>query len=287
MKINPVELPEFEMMIAGFPCQTFSVMGQRKWMEDPRWQIIYGLIKIMKAKNLKYFILENVKGLVNHDNWNSLEVILKALDEAWYKVYHQVLNSIDYGVPQMRERIYFIGVRKDIIGDDFIFQFPTKQAPPNLDTYLMNPVELSDSEKKEEYTSLLRYLENKYNSGQCTIEDILEKENSIIDIRQSDLRIYNNKSPTLRAGRHGLLYVQNKRLKKLSWYEALLLQGFPRYLAERVSGTIPEAHLLKQTGNAMTVTTIEALARQLIISLKSYEYSERTSRNDSSLIPNC
>ena len=106
MKINPKNLPDFDLMIAGFPCQTFSVIGQRKGMCDKRGQIIFGLVKIMKAKNLKYFILENVKGLLNHDNGQSLKVILDTLDKAGYKVFWKLISSLHYGVPQMRERIY-------------------------------------------------------------------------------------------------------------------------------------------------------------------------------------
>ena len=112
MKINSDDLPDFDLMIAGFPCQSFSVIGQRKGMNDHRGQIIYSLIKIMNAKNLPYFILENVKGLVNHEAGKTLKIILEELDKAGYKVYHRVLNSLDYGVPQMRERIYFVGIRK-------------------------------------------------------------------------------------------------------------------------------------------------------------------------------
>ena len=132
MKINTQELPDFDMMIAGFPCQSFSVIGQRKGMQDERGQIIYGLIKIMLDKNLKYFILENVKGLTNHDDGNSLKVILKELDKAGYRVFYQVLNSIDYGVPQMRERVYFVGIRKDLVPNNFEFHFPVKQPRVNV-----------------------------------------------------------------------------------------------------------------------------------------------------------
>lgn len=102
MKINPKDLPDFDLMIAGFPCQTFSVIGQRKGMGDHRGQVIYGLIKIMNAKNLSYFILENVKGLVNHEGGKTIKVILEELDKAGYKVYHRVLSSLNHGVPQMR-----------------------------------------------------------------------------------------------------------------------------------------------------------------------------------------
>ena len=162
MKINTSKVPDFDMMIAGFPCQSFSVIGQRKGMQDERGQIIYGLIKIMVDKKLKYFILENVKGLTNHDNGNSLKVILNELDKAGYKVFHKVLNSIDYGVPQMRERIYFIGIRKDLIPDNFKFDFPEKKRSVNVKDYLIDEKELEFNEKKESYETFLRYLKNKY-----------------------------------------------------------------------------------------------------------------------------
>jgi DNA (cytosine-5)-methyltransferase 1 len=271
MKINPEDLPDFEMMIAGFPCQTFSVIGQRKGMGDPRGQVIYGLIKIMTAKKLKYFILENVKGLTNHEDGNTMKVILNELDVAGYKVFYKVLNSIDHGVPQMRERIYFVGIRKDLIANDFVFNFPEKQPQPHVSDYLIDDKELSFSEKQESYQTFLKYLNNKYNKNNYSVENLLSKDFSVIDTRQSDLRVYTNRVPTLRTGRHGILYVKNGKFKKLTGYESLLLQGFPKELAEKVDGVIQEINLLKQTGNAMTVTTIEAIGRELFKTLEKYE----------------
>jgi len=270
-KIDTKKIPDFDMMIAGFPCQTFSVIGQRKGMGDMRGQIIFSLIKIMLAKNLKYFILENVKGLTNHDNGNSLKVILQELEKAGYKVFHQVLNSVDYGVPQMRERIYFVGIRKDLVPEEFEFYFPYRQQRVSVADYLIDKKELEFDEKKDSYETFLRYLNNKYNKGQYDVRELLEKEYRVIDTRQSDLRIYDNKVPTLRTGRHGILYVRNGKFRKLSGYESLLLQGFSKELAKKVDGVIEEIHLLKQTGNAMTVNTIEAVARELFKTLKKYE----------------
>lgn len=270
-KIDPKKLPDFEMMIAGFPCQTFSVIGQRKGMGDERGQIIFSLVKIMLAKNLKYFILENVKGLTNHDNGNSLKVILQELEKAGYKVFYQVLNSVDYGVPQMRERIYFVGIRKDLVPDDFQFYFPKRQPRVDIKDYLIDTKELEFNEKKVAYETFLKYLDNKYNKGQYDIKEILEQDYLVIDTRQSDLRIYRNKVPTLRTGRHGILYVRDGKFRKLSGYESLLLQGFPKELAKKVDGVIEEIHLLKQTGNAMTVNAIEAIAKELFKTLETYE----------------
>jgi len=225
----------------------------------------------MLDKNLKYFILENVKGLTNHDNGNSLKVILKELDKAGYKVFHQVLNSIDYGVPQMRERVYFIGIRKDLIPSNFEFKFPDKQQRVNVKDYLIDEKELEFNDKKESYETFLRYLKNTYNHGRYDLKGFLKRDYLVIDTRQSDLRLYDNKVPTLRVGRHGILYVRNGKFRKLSGYESLLLQGFPKKLAKKVSGVIEEIHLLKQAGNAMTVSTIEAIASELFKTLEKYE----------------
>ncbi|MCK9186849.1 DNA (cytosine-5-)-methyltransferase [Candidatus Gracilibacteria bacterium] len=271
MKIDTKKLPDFDMMIAGFPCQSFSVIGQRKGMQDKRGQIIYGLIKIMLDKNLKYFILENVKGLTNHDNGNTFKVILKELDKAGYKVFHKVLNSIDYGVPQMRERIYFIGIRKDLVPENFVYLFPERQNRVSVKDFLIDTKELEFDDKKESYETFLRYMKNKYNHGRYDLDDFLTKDYLVIDTRQSDLRLYDNKVPTLRVGRHGILYVKNGKFRKLSGYESLLLQGFPKQLAKKVDGVIEEIHLLKQAGNAMTVNTIGAITRELFKTLEQHE----------------
>lgn len=263
MKINPSKLPDFDLMIAGFPCQSFSVIGQRKGMDDLRGQIIFGLIKIMNAKNLPYFILENVKGLVNHDNGKTIRIILEELDKAGYEVSHKVLNSLDYGVPQMRERIYFVGIRKDLAKNDY-FEWPKPVKSPDIKDYLIDDSELEFDEKKRAYETFLKYLDNKYNKGLFKIENLLKEEYLVLDTRQSDLRLYRNKVPTLRTGRHGILYVRNGKFRRLSGYESLLLQGFPKHLSEKPKGKVADVYLLSQAGNAMTVSAIQAIGNNLL-----------------------
>jgi len=264
MKINPNDLPDFDLMIAGFPCQSFSVIGQRKGMNDLRGQIIYGLIKIMNAKNLPYFILENVKGLTNHDNGRTFKIILEELDKAGYKVFSKVLSSLHYGVPQMRERIYLVGIRKDLIGDSEKFEWPKQEKTPKIENYLIDDSELEFDEKKSAYETFLRFLNNKYNKGLFKIEELLKEDYLVLDTRQSDLRLYTNKVPTLRTGRHGILYVKKGKFRKLSGFESLLLQGFPKSLAEKVKGKIADIYLLSQAGNAMTVSSIQSIGNNLL-----------------------
>ena len=112
-----------------------------------------------------------------------------------------------------------------------------------------------------------RYLHNKYNKNRVNIDEILETDYQILDTRQSDLRVYNNVCPTLRTGRHGILYTRNKKLLRLSGPEGLLLQGFPKNFLLSVAG-IPNSKLLAQTGNAMTVNVIHALGMSLVDYIK-------------------
>lgn len=266
MKINPSNLPDFDFMVGGFPCQSFSIIGSRCGLEDKeRGQIIYGLVKILMAKNVKYFILENVKGLINHDKGRTLKIILELLDTAGYKVYHKNLNSLDFGVPQMRERIYFVGIKKNLIDNSFSFEFPKcSNTKISIDECLIDDTDLTFNEKLSSYTTFLKYLNNKYNKDKYKIEELLSNDFRVIDTRQSDLRIYDKKTPTLRRGRHGILYVRDKKFRKLSGYESLLLQGFPKKYADKAKNNISNAKLLQQSGNAMTVNVIEEISKNLI-----------------------
>ncbi len=264
MKIDPSKLPDFDVMIAGFPCQTFSVMGQRKGMGDLRGQIIYGLINIMKEKNLPYFILENVKGLINHEGGKTIRIVLEELDKAGYRVYHRLLNSLDYGVPQMRERVYFVGIRKDLQKLNRDFDWPEPEKLPAINNYLVDKAELEFDDKKKTFGTFLGFLNNKYNRGLFKVDNLLQENQLVLDTRQSDLRLYRKKVPTLRTGRHGILYVRNGKFRRLSGFEALLLQGFPKELASKTKGVVPDVNLLSQAGNAMTVSAIEAIGRSLL-----------------------
>lgn len=263
-KIKGEDLPDFDLMIAGFPCQTFSVIGRRTGMKDRRGQIIFDLIKIMKSKNLKYFILENVKGLMNHGDGRALKIILDELDRAGYRVYWKLVSSVNYGVPQMRERIYFVGIRKDLTKNDKRFVFPEPVEKPELKEYLIDDCELEPREKERAYGSLLKYMDNKYNKGRFVVEEMLKENYLVIDTRQSDLRLYRGKVPTLRVGRHGILYVRDGKFRRLSGYESLLLQGFPKDLTEKAKEKIQDIYLLSQAGNAMTVNVVEAFGKSFL-----------------------
>lgn len=108
-KINATELPDFDCLVGGFPCQAFSVAGKRKGFEDTRGTLFFDLARILKAKRPRLFVFENVKGLLSHDSGNTFRTIISTITELGYDAQWQVLNSKDYGVPQNRERIVIVG----------------------------------------------------------------------------------------------------------------------------------------------------------------------------------
>lgn len=266
-KLTKEKLPDFDLLIAGFPCQTFSVIGRQEGFSDDRGQIIFHLSRIIKDTKPKCFILENVKGLVTHDAGRTIKIILNELNGCGYTVSYRVLTSLNHGVPQMRQRVYFVGFRNDISNDYSSFKWPEKEPTPPLAQYLIDN-NLADDER---LSILHYYLNNPTNHGKYTVEGIRRMEGKIIDTRMNDLRIYTGKCPTLRAQRDGVLYVRDGRIYQLTGFEALLLQGFPAEYAEKVKDAVTDRHLLMQAGNAMTVNVINRLGKAIIKFLEKQE----------------
>lgn len=266
-KLKRENLPDFDLLIAGFPCQTFSVIGRKDGFSDDRGQIIFHLSRILRETNPQCFILENVKGLVTHDKGKTIQVILEELSTSGYSVAYKVLTSLNYGVPQMRQRVYFVGFRKDLNIDASLFEWPEQCPIPNLQDYLIDGIPASN----ERLEILHYYLNNPTNQGKYTVDDIKQMEGKIIDTRMNDLRIYDGKCPTLRAQRDGVLYVKKGVIYQLSGYEALLLQGFPKKYADKVKNEVSDRHLLMQAGNAMTVNVISLIGKQIIKTMEDLQ----------------
>ncbi|WES02233.1 DNA (cytosine-5-)-methyltransferase [Bacillus velezensis] len=117
-KIDKTFLPEFDLLVGGSPCQSFSVAGHRKGFEDTRGTLFFQYVETLKEKQPKFFVFENVKGLINHDKGNTLNVMAEAFSEVGYRIDLELLNSKFFNVPQNRERLYIIGVREDLIEND-------------------------------------------------------------------------------------------------------------------------------------------------------------------------
>jgi DNA (cytosine-5)-methyltransferase 1 len=108
-KIHPQDIPDFDLLVGGFPCQAFSIAGKRAGFEDTRGTLIFDVLRILKEKHPRLVLLENVKGLLSHDGGRTFKTIITSLAELGYAVEWQVLNAKNFGVPQNRERVFIIG----------------------------------------------------------------------------------------------------------------------------------------------------------------------------------
>jgi len=138
-KINPTELPDFDLLVGGFPCQAFSIAGKRKGFDDTRGTLFFDIARILAEKRPRHMVLENVKGLLSHDGGKTFQTILGVLSDLGYRVEWQVLNSKDFGVPQNRERIYFVGhLRGECSGQVFPITNTHRQATEPVQGHYTN-----------------------------------------------------------------------------------------------------------------------------------------------------
>ncbi len=256
-KLDPKEIPDFDILCAGFPCQPFSIAGERRGFCDTRGTLFFDIERIIEAKQPKAFILENVKGLTSHDKGKTLKVIIEILEKKLdYRVFYQVLNSKDYGVPQNRERIYIIGFKDKSI--DFKFPDKVDKRVDLNDILEKNPIgsEISDTAKFNVIENLKQH--KKYNEI---------KDNPLLlayEIRKSRATFrYDNLSPTLTAkmgtGGNNVPVLVNQ-MRKLTTRECLRIQGFPDSFWIEPN----KAQSYKQIGNSVSVPVLVGLARNIV-----------------------
>ncbi len=147
-EIDPKDIPDFEVLCAGFPCQAFSNVGPGGGLFDPRGALIFDVIRILEGKKPKAFILENVKGLLSQLKGQTFSVIKAELEKTGYRLYHEVLEAKDYGLPQIRKRLFIVGLRDDL---DNSFSFPEKR-----DELLYNFSEVMDGTVERKYAFTIR-----------------------------------------------------------------------------------------------------------------------------------
>lgn len=123
-KIDANNIPDHDILVAGFPCQAFSKAGKQLGFEDTRGTLFFDVARVIRAKRPKAFFLENVKNLMRHDHGKTFKIIMNTLTSLNYDVHYQVLKASDYGVPQKRERIYIVGFNKDPVKNSNDFHFP-------------------------------------------------------------------------------------------------------------------------------------------------------------------
>ena len=252
-KINYNTLNDIDIFFFGSPCQSFSMQGKRRGLEDTRGTLVYNGLQIIKAKNPKYFIYENVKGMLTHDQGNTFNVIKVAFEELNYTIQYKVLNAKNYGSPQNRERLFIIGIRKDI---NQTFEFP-KPLP-----YI--PCVNDIIKEGEDYSKLLLSTKNLVNKSPNPKTDIkIVAEYSHLNYA-SDKRICSTKgiSPCLTKGGSKTRFFDTKNnvYRRLSEKELSRIQGFGDEYVFPVANT----HIKELLGNSMAVQVMQSLLKNLV-----------------------
>lgn len=268
-KIDEREIPAFDICLAGFPCQAFSLAGKRMGFEDDykgmcRGTLFQDVVRICEFHKPKVIFCENVKGLTIHDKGRTFKVITKAFEQIGYSVYSQILNSKNFGVPQNRERIYIVCFRNDI--DSSSFSFPSNT---NTDTCLRDILEDAPISSKyylsDVYMDTLRKHKARHEAkgngfgyeirpldgiaGAIVCGGMGRERNLIVDERKHSM------IPVT----HIKGKINEENVRKMTPREWARLQGFPDTYKLELSDT----HLYKQFGNSVTVNVIEAIAKEI------------------------
>lgn len=268
-EIEEQNIPSFDICLAGFPCQAFSLAGKRMGFDDDykglcRGTLFQDVVRICDYHQPKVIFCENVKGLKIHDRGRTFKVIKKAFEQIGYDVYSKVLNSKDFGVPQNRERIYIVAFRKNI--DSSAFEFPEgnndrarlidilDEAPISSKYYLSDVYVETLRAHKERHKSKgngfgyeIRSLEGQ--AGAIVCGGMGRERNLIIDSRPHSM------VPVT----HIKGEINKEDIRKLTPREWARLQGFP----EMYKLELADTHLYKQFGNSVTVPVIEAIALKI------------------------
>ncbi len=241
-KVKAKDIPDHDLLLAGFPCQPFSIMGDSKGFEDTRGALFFEIAKILEVKRPEAFILENVKRLVSHDSGRTFKTILSTLEALGYQVSHQILNALKFGLPQKRERLILVGFREKTC-----FSWPRLDIP-------MTPLsEILETEIPPEHLVSDKIKARRPEHCTPISEPMIWHENKSGHI--SALHY----SCALRAGAsYNYLLVNGER--RLTSRELLRLQGFP----EEYKIVSTHWQVRKQAGNAVAVPVVRAVVFQVI-----------------------
>ena len=240
--IDPRSIPDHDVLFAGFPCQPFSIIGQMRGFDDIRGTLFFHIARILKEKRPRSFVLENVKQLVGHNKGQTLNVILKTLKGLGYHVQYAVLNALDYGLPQKRERVIIVGHTEPIL-----FSFPAPERP-------FKPLEeVLETDVDEKYYAS-EYIRNKRKSSHRSAYKL-----SIWHENKSGNVCSYPYSCALRAGAsYNYLLVNGER--RLTPREMFRLQGFP----DSYEIVVSDSQARKQIGNAVPVNLVKAVIQKLL-----------------------
>jgi DNA (cytosine-5)-methyltransferase 1 len=268
-QIKEEDIPDFDICLAGFPCQAFSMAGKRMGFDDDykgmcRGTLFQDVVRICEMHKPKVIFCENVKGLTIHDKGRTFKIIKKSFEQIGYTVYDKVLNSKDFGVPQNRERIYIVAFRNDI--DSSSFHFPEGN---NSDTCIRDIMEKNEVSVKYYLSTvyiqtLINHKERHMSKGHgfgYEIRDLDGKAGAIVcgGMGRERNLIVDKRLTNFVPVTHIKGEVNRDGIRKMTPREWARLQGFP----DDFQFDLADTHMYKQFGNSVTVNVIEAIAAEI------------------------
>ncbi len=255
--IETDNIPDHDVLLAGFPCQPFSIIGKRMGFDDIRGTLFFEIARVLKAKKPRLFVLENVKQLSRHNGGQTLHTIIQTLENLDYKVHCSILNALDFGLPQKRERTIIVG----FLNSEVNFEFPKKRNRGKLEDVLEADEDVAGKFFASSHIIAKRLTKHKsvYNPG-------IWHENKGGNISSHPY------SCALRAGAsYNYLLVNGKR--RLTPREMLRLQGFP----DTFQIVCNDSQTRKQAGNAVPVNVIRAVLKDALYAEAEAERQQRES----------
>jgi DNA (cytosine-5)-methyltransferase 1 len=252
-KIDPKTIPNHDILLAGFPCQEFSIIGHRKGFSEARGALFFEIAKILQEKKPESFLLENVKQLKTHNKGITFKIIEKTLHELGYFTHTKILNALDFGLPQKRERTFIVGFRENIK-----FSFP---EPLGVTPSLSSILEPDERVDKSLFASDL--IKNK-RLEKLKIEPFYPSiwhEN-----KSGNVSVLPYSCALRRGASYNYLLINGVR--RPSSRELLRLQGFP----ENFKIVVSHSEIRKQTGNSVPVPVVRCIATKMIETLKKREF---------------
>jgi len=259
-KIQTDEIPDFDILLAGFPCQPFSQAGLKKGFADTRGTMFFEIERIIKDKRPKAFLLENVKQLRTHDKGRTLDIILTHLKNLNYYVSYQILRAADFGVPQNRERIYIVGIDASHfnIPESYEFQFPLPTyQKTNVGSILEEDVDKKYTLSDSLWAGHQRRKEQHRKKGNGFGYSLFNKDSEYTNTISA--RYYKD-------GSEILIEQKSKNPRKLTPRECARLQGFPEEFIIPVS----DMQAYKQFGNSVAVPVVRQVAKRMIEELSTF-----------------
>jgi len=256
-KVDVTEIPDSDIILGGFPCQGFSLSGPRK-IDDSRNVLYKHYVRIVKAKQPKIFVGENVKGLLTMANGDIFEAIKEEFSQCGYNVFSQLVNARDFGVPQDRERVIIVGIRKDLGINDFSIPIPKNKHMTMREALAGMPEPNPDDVCNAPYSS--RFMSRNRKRGWDDVSYTIPAMAKQVTLHPS--------SPDMeKLGTDLWKFGNNGSTRRFSWQEAAVIQTFPRDL--KFEGDLVSKY--KQIGNAVPVKLAEYVATLLYAILTTKE----------------